>query len=87
MSETDFNFEKSFTRLEAILERMNSGNVSLDDSLKLYEEADLLITACGLRLNSAEERIETLIKRRDGKLELDESGTPKTQAFEPHEAL
>lgn len=87
MSEQEFNFEKAFTRLEAILDRMNSGNVSLDESLKLYEEADGLIGGCGSRLSAVEERIEALIKRRDGGLELDEEGIPATEAFEPQEAL
>lgn len=64
--EKEFNFEKAFTRLETILERMNSGNVALDESLKLYEEADKLIAGCGTRLTAAEEKIEMLIKQRDG---------------------
>ena len=87
MSEKDLNFEKAFARLEAILDRMNSGNVSLDESLKLYEEADQLIVGCGSRLTAVEERIETLIKKRDGELELDEEANPKTQAFEPQEVV
>lgn len=73
-----FNFERSFARLEAILERMNSGNVSLDDSLKLYEEADGLIGKCADKLKSAENRIEMLIQKRDGTLSLDPKGNPQT---------
>jgi len=76
-------FEKSFQRLEQILERMNSGTVSLDESLKLYEEADSLITSCNKRLMDAERKIETLIKKRSGELELDESGNPVTEDFSP----
>jgi len=85
MSEKDFNFEKAFARLEAILAHMNSGNVALDESLKLYEEADRLIGGCGSRLAAVEERIEMLIKKRNGELELDEKAKPKTQVFEPQE--
>ena len=47
---------------------MNSGTVSLDESLKLYEEADKLINTCSKRLNEAERKIETLIKNRNGEL-------------------
>lgn len=79
--ETELNFEQSFSRLEQILERMNSGNVSLDESLQLYEEADRLIAFCASRLNTAETRIEALIKRRSGELSLDEEGKPLTEAF------
>jgi len=60
----NINFEQSFKRLEEILERMNSGNVSLDESLKLYEEADKLIGSCSIQLNQAEAKIEKLIKNR-----------------------
>lgn len=87
MSEQEINFEKAFARLENILEKMNSGTVPLDDSLKLYEEADCLIKACAHKLNSAEQKIETLIKNRSGELALDASGKPQTESFEVQEAL
>ena len=45
-------FEKAFSRLEEILDNMTSEEVSLDESLKLYEEADKLINSCGKRLNA-----------------------------------
>lgn len=80
--EQEFNFEHSFSRLEEILEKMNSGNVSLDESLKLYEEADRLIAGCSQKLNSAEAKIEMLIKKRDGELELDAEGRPCIESFQ-----
>ena len=40
------SFEAAFQRLEAILEMLNSGHVSLEEALKLYEEADKLIIQC-----------------------------------------
>jgi exodeoxyribonuclease VII small subunit len=76
------SFEEAYARLEQILEKMNSGKVSLDDSLKLYEEADVLIASCQKRLQDAERKIEMLIKNRSGELVLDESGSPATQEFE-----
>ena len=82
----EFNFEKSFARLEEILDRMNSGKVTLDESLTLYEEADTLIAACSSRLNGVETRIETLIKKRSGEIVLNEREQPKTEAFQTYEA-
>lgn len=73
------NFESAFARLEAILERMNTTNISLDDSLKLFEEADKLITSCNKRLNDAERKIEVLIKTRNGDLALGPDLKPTTQ--------
>jgi exodeoxyribonuclease VII small subunit len=77
----DLHFEKGLERLEEILEKMNSGTVGLDDSLKLYEEADSLIKACGAKLNDAERKIEMLIKGRDGAVIVDNDGTPTTEPF------
>jgi exodeoxyribonuclease VII small subunit len=79
--DTELTFEIAYARLEEILEKMNSGKVSLEESLKLYEEADYLITWSNKRLNEAEKKIESLIKNREGDLLLNEQGLPKTQEF------
>jgi exodeoxyribonuclease VII small subunit len=78
------SFENAFARLEEILEQMNSGTVTLDESLKLYEEADRLIAACNKRLVDAERKIEILIKNRSGELTLDTDQKPMTQEFNPN---
>ena len=82
MSET-FSFEQAYRRLEIILEKMNSGKLSLDESLKLYEEADSLITACSTRLSQAEQKIEKLVKNREGSLIVNQENTPQTESFSP----
>ncbi|MBS0620439.1 MAG: exodeoxyribonuclease VII small subunit [Verrucomicrobia bacterium] len=74
-------FETAYARLEEILEKMNSGKVPLEESLKLYEEADGLISWCSKRLTDAEKKIEILIKNREGQLALDTQGRPRTEAF------
>ncbi len=79
--ESEISFETAYARLEEILEKMNSGKVSLEDSLKLYEEADRLITWSNKRLMQAEKKIEILVKNREGELVSDEKGLPLTQEF------
>jgi len=79
--ESELSFEAAYARLEEILEKMNSGKVSLEESLKLYEEADRLITWSNKRLTEAEKKIEILVKNREGDLSLDEKGRPLTQEF------
>ena len=74
-------FEEAYERLEEILERMNSGKASLDSSLELYEEADLLITTCQKKLTEAERKIEILLKNRGGELATDAQGQPQTSNF------
>ncbi len=74
-------FEEAYQRLEEILQAMNSGKVALDDSLKLYEEADKLIVTCQKKLTEAEKKIEILVKNRSGELIADEAGQPLKESF------
>lgn len=77
----ELSFEAAFARLESILEQMNTGSVSLDDSLKLYEEADKLISTCSKRLNDAERKIEILIKNRNGEPVMNNDQLPTKKDF------
>lgn len=80
MTQENLSFEQAFERLEQILEKMNSGKPTLEDSLKLFEEAEGLIRACNARLLTSEQKIETLIKQR-GQIALDANQKPKTESF------
>jgi exodeoxyribonuclease VII small subunit len=81
MKEENISFEAAYQRLEEILEKLNSATVSLDDSLKLYEEADKLIALCNKKLIHAERKIETLVKNREGRIATDETGAPLKEPF------
>jgi len=80
MTQEKLSFEQAFERLEQILEKMNSGKTPLEDSLKLFEEAEGLIRSCNTRLVSSEQRIEALVKQR-GQVVLDADQRPKAEAF------
>lgn len=82
MSQETLSFEKAFERLEQILETMNNGKTPLEESLKLFEEAEKLIRTCSTRLTSAEQKIEQLIKNK-GEVALDAEQRPKTEPFRP----
>lgn len=77
--QNDIPFEKAFTRLEEILEKLNSSQASLEESLILYDEADKLIASCSKKLYVAERKIETLIKNRSMDLQLGPDQKPMTQ--------
>lgn len=81
----ELKFEESLARLETILEKMNTGQVSLDESLTLFEEADRLIRGCQTKLQAAEQKIEKLMKNREGELVLDETGSPRKEKFSSEE--
>jgi exodeoxyribonuclease VII small subunit len=70
-------FEERLARLEAIVEKLESGEVGLDESLKLYAEGAALIRECRRTLGEAEKRI--------GKLTEAASGELGTEPFEPEE--
>ena len=66
--EAPATFETALEELESIVRQMESGEVALDDSLKLYERGTFLITNCQGRLDSAEKQIEKLSKGPGGSL-------------------
>ena len=81
MPKKKLKFEDAFARLEEILEIMNSDEIDLDKSIKMYEEAEELILSCQENLNRAEQKIEKLIKNRQGDLVLATEGHPATENF------
>lgn len=81
MKKEDITYESAFARLEKILEEMSKPQASLEQSLKLYEEADRLIAFCNTSLTQAESRVEALIKNRSNELVLDEKGQPTVEDF------
>lgn len=60
------NFEQSLKQLEAVVAQMERGDVSLEDSVKLFEEGTKLAEQCKQQLAEAEGKIEVLIKQRNG---------------------
>lgn len=78
----DLTFEQAFEKLEAILQKMNEGKVSLEESLQLFEEGNSLLEHCQGKLNQAEQKIELLLKNREGKLQVDEKGSLESTPFE-----
>jgi exodeoxyribonuclease VII small subunit len=78
MSETpiaDMSFEEALRELEAIVTQLDSGNVELDASIKLYERGAALKAHCEAKLKAAEEKVAAIT--------LDADGNPTgTQAFD-----
>lgn len=68
------DFEKKLGRLEEIVQKMERGELALDESLKLFEEGVKLSRECHQRLTEAEEKVKLLVS-------IDEKGNAKTQDF------
>ncbi|PAW76332.1 MAG: exodeoxyribonuclease VII small subunit [Opitutia bacterium Tous-C8FEB] len=69
------SFEDALTRLEAIVESMEAGDVPLADLIARFEQGTQLLKVCEGRLQEAELRIEQLRRQKDGAL--------TTERFEP----
>ena len=57
------NFEESLTALESVVERLERGELSLEESVRLFEEGVKLSEACKKELESAEGRVQVLVER------------------------
>ena len=68
-------FEDSLNKLEKIVSQLEEGDISLEESLKLFEEGIRLSRLCNQKLDEAEKRVEILLKGEDGTL--------KAQSFAP----
>lgn len=62
------NFEAALSRLEAVVSRLESGELTLADSLRTFEEGIALSRQCTERLDQAEARIEVLIRAAEGEI-------------------
>jgi exodeoxyribonuclease VII small subunit len=62
------DFEKALARLEEVVRRLESPQLSLDDAMKLFEEGVGLSRECQKQLEDAEGRVEILLRKADGKL-------------------
>ena len=62
MNKKEQNFESAAQKLEDIVSEMETGELSLDETLKKFEEGIKLSKFCSDKLNEAEEKITTLAK-------------------------
>jgi exodeoxyribonuclease VII small subunit len=71
------SFEESLKKLEAIVDRLEKGDLSLEESLQLFEEGVSLSAACKQELDAAEGKVQMLVKQRDGSLNAEPFQTDK----------
>jgi exodeoxyribonuclease VII small subunit len=76
-------FEAALQRLEEIVQKLERGELPLEESLVLYEEGIRLSRLCHSKLEEAEGKIETLMKDARGDLVIDKSGKAQTKPFAP----
>ena len=57
------SFEEQLTALEGVVERLERGELTLDESVRLFEEGVKLSEACKRQLEAAEGKIQVLVER------------------------
>lgn len=62
MEEENLKYEDAIAELSTIVAKLSSGNVSLDDSIKLYSRGLMLSTWCDKKLNEVERKISIINK-------------------------
>jgi len=76
-------FEQALQQLEQIVQKLEKGELPLEESLALYEDGIRLSRLCHGKLEEAEGRIEMLLKDARGEPVLDAEGRPRTTPIVP----
>jgi len=66
-ADADLSFEAALTRLESLVQRLESGQAPLEEAVSLYEEGARLKALCEARLKEAQLRVEKVVLGADGR--------------------
>lgn len=61
--ESEFHFEKALAELESLVEQMEKGELSLEESLQHFERGVALTRACQQALKQAEQKVQILLEK------------------------
>jgi exodeoxyribonuclease VII small subunit len=78
-------FEEDLTKLEGVVERLERGDLTRDESVRLFEEGVKLSGACKKELESAEGRIQVLVEGRAGKMQVAEMEVDEEEEIDDSE--
>ena len=67
---TNKQFEVALEELEGVVDQLESGDLSLEDSLAAFEKGIGLVKYCNQKLNEVERKVELLIRDKEGRLHL-----------------
>ena len=66
----ELKFEEAIADLEQVVEQLESGDLSLEDSLEAFEKGVGLVRYCNQKLSQVEKKVELLVKDKQGQLQL-----------------
>jgi len=82
MAKTVKSFEAALRRLEEIVETLESGELSLEESIKIFEEGVGLTRTCSKQLEAAEQKVTTLLAEAEGTPSPEPVPAPEGPLFE-----
>ena len=65
----EMTYEQAYQKLEEYTEQLESGELTLDESLKVFEKAVALIRYCGKKLDGAKKQMLVLVEGMNGEME------------------
>jgi exodeoxyribonuclease VII small subunit len=71
----ELKFEEAIADLEQVVEQLESGDLSLEDSLAAFEKGVGLVRYCNQKLSEVEKKVELLVKDKQGQLQLQAFGS------------
>lgn len=66
----ELKFEAAIADLELVVEQLESGDLSLEESLAAFEKGVGLVRYCNQKLSEVEKKVELLVKDKEGQLQL-----------------
>jgi exodeoxyribonuclease VII small subunit len=75
-------FEEHLTQLETVVQQLERGDLTLEESVRLFEEGTKLSQACKMELEQAEGRIQVLMDGNGGKMQVAELEVASGDDFE-----
>lgn len=67
----DMPYEQAMAELESVVNLLESGDLTLDESIKMFERGVSLVRLCNKKLDDIEKRITLIIEGKDGETEKD----------------
>jgi exodeoxyribonuclease VII small subunit len=74
----ELKFEEAIADLQQVVEQLESGDLSLEDSLAAFEKGVGLVRYCNEKLSEVEQKVELLVKDKEGQLQLKAFGNGPT---------
>ncbi len=79
MSETKVDFEKALEELQGIVESLEKGELTLDESLNMFQRGMELVRCLNKKLNEAERKISVLMEDKNGQIREEAFVLPEEQ--------